>query len=86
MDHISAMEKGYFREEGLADRSHPCARRSGDPGLLSGQFHFSSSASSSLSAAVRGGPLKLVYTNLSRPSYSLVAINTGDHFRERPNR
>jgi len=44
------------------------------PGLLSGQFQFSSSASSALSAAVRGGPVKVVYTNLSRPSYLLVSI------------
>jgi len=44
------------------------------PGLLSGQFQFSSSASSALSAAVRGGPVKIVYTNLSRPSYTLVSI------------
>ncbi|HEX9453053.1 MAG TPA: ABC transporter substrate-binding protein, partial [Candidatus Binatia bacterium] len=42
---------------------------------LSGQLHFSSSAGSSLSAAVRGGPLKIVYTNLSRPSYYLVATS-----------
>ena len=41
---------------------------------LSGQFHFSSSASSAVSAAVRGGPVKVVYTNLSRPSYTLVSI------------
>jgi NitT/TauT family transport system substrate-binding protein len=41
---------------------------------LSGQFQFSSSASSAVSAAVRGGPVKIVYTNLSRPSYTLVSI------------
>jgi NitT/TauT family transport system substrate-binding protein len=41
---------------------------------LSGQFQFSSSASSAVSAAVRGGPVKIIYTNLSRPSYRLVSI------------
>src|ERR687895_162906 len=74
MDHISAMEKGYFRQEGLNIEVIRAPGGVATPGLMSGQFHFSSSASSSLSAAVRGGPVKIVYTNLSRPSYSLVAI------------
>jgi NitT/TauT family transport system substrate-binding protein len=74
MDHIAGMEKGYFREVGLSIEVIRAPGGVATPGLLSGQFHFSSSASSSLSAAVRGGPLKIVYTNLSRPSYSLVSI------------
>jgi NitT/TauT family transport system substrate-binding protein len=74
MDHICAMEKGYLKEEGLNVEVIRAPGGVATAGLLSGQFQFSSSASSSLSAAVRGGPLKIVYTNLSRPSYSLVAI------------
>jgi NitT/TauT family transport system substrate-binding protein len=74
MDHIAGMEKGYFREEGLNVEVIRAPGGVATPGLLSGQFQFSSSASSALSAAVRGGPLKIVYTNLSRPSYSLVSI------------
>jgi NitT/TauT family transport system substrate-binding protein len=74
MDHICAMEKGYLREEGLNVEVIRAPGGVATQGLLSGQFHFSSSASSSLSAAVRGGPVKVVYTNLSRPSYSLVSI------------
>ena len=74
MDHISAMDKGYFREEVLAIEVIRAPGGVATPGLLSGQFDFSSSASSALSAAVRGGPIKLVYTNLSRPTYSLVSI------------
>lgn len=74
MDHITAMDKGYLREEGINIEVIRAPGGVATPGLLSGQFHFSSSASSSLSAAVRGGPVKIVYTNLSRPSYSLVAI------------
>ena len=76
MDEITAMEKGYFREEGLMIEVYRAPGGVATPGLLSGQFHFSTSASSSLSAAVRGGPIKLVYTNLSRPSYSLVSIKS----------
>jgi NitT/TauT family transport system substrate-binding protein len=74
MDHICAMEKGYFGEEGLNIEVIRAPGGVATPGLLSGQFQFSSSASSAVSAAVRGGPVKIVYTNLSRPSYSLVSI------------
>ena len=74
MDHIIAMDKGYLREEGLYVEVIRAPGAVATSGLLSGQFHFSSSASSSLSAAVRGGPVKIVYTNLSRPSYTLVSI------------
>jgi len=74
MDQITALEKGYFRDEGLAIEIIRAPGGVATQGMLSGQFHFSTSASSSLSAAVRGGPIKLVYTNLSRPSYSLVSI------------
>ena len=74
MDHVSAMDKGYFREEGLNIDVIRAPGGVATPGLLSGQFQFSSSASSAVSAAVRGGPVKIVYTNLSRPSYTLVSI------------
>lgn len=76
MDHICAMEKGYFKEEGLNIEVTRAPGGVATPGLLSGQFQFSSSASSAVSAAVRGGPVKIVYTNLSRPSYALVSIKS----------
>lgn len=75
MDHVTAMERGYFRDEGLNVEVLRMGGGVATPALLSGQLHFSSSAGSSLSAAVRGGPVKIVYTNLSRPSYYLVATN-----------
>src|SRR5688572_1324620 len=55
MDHICAMDKGYLREEGLNIEVIRAPGGVATPGLLSGQFHFSSSASSAVSAAVRGG-------------------------------
>jgi NitT/TauT family transport system substrate-binding protein len=76
MDHIVAMDKGYLKEEGLNIEVIRAPGGVATPGLLSGQFQFSSSASSAVSAAVRGGPVKVVYTNLSRPSYTLVAIKS----------
>ena len=74
MDHICAMAKGHLREENLAVEVIRAPGGVATPGLMSGQFQFSSSASSSLSAGVRGGPVKIVYTNLSRPSYTLVSL------------
>jgi NitT/TauT family transport system substrate-binding protein len=74
MDHICAMDKGYLKEEGLNVEVIRAPGGVATSGLMSGQFQFSSSASSSLSAGVRGGPVKIIYTNLSRPTYSLVAI------------
>jgi ABC-type nitrate/sulfonate/bicarbonate transport system substrate-binding protein len=55
MDHICAMDKGYFRDEGLHIEVIRAPGGVATPGLLSGQFQFSSSASSAVSAAVRGG-------------------------------
>src|SRR5258706_1369411 len=75
MAHVTAMDKGYFRDEGLNVEVLRMGGGVATPALLSGQLYFSSSAGSSLSAAVRGGPLKIVYTNLSRPSYYLVATS-----------
>src|ERR1051325_2475667 len=46
MDHICAMDKGYFREEGLNIEVIRAPGGVATPGLLSGQFQFSSSASS----------------------------------------
>jgi NitT/TauT family transport system substrate-binding protein len=40
--------------------------------LVANKLDFSSSGSSALSAGIRGGPVKVVYTNISRPAYKLV--------------
>ncbi|MBI2360358.1 MAG: ABC transporter substrate-binding protein [Deltaproteobacteria bacterium] len=73
MDHVVAMERGYFREEGLNIEIVRAGGGAATPALLSGQLHFSTSASSAVSAALRGGPLKIVYTNLSSFTYKLVS-------------
>ncbi len=73
MDHIVAMEKGYFREEGLEIEAIKAGGGVATPALLSGQLDFSTSAAASLSGAIRGGPLKIVYTNRSWFPYKLVS-------------
>jgi NitT/TauT family transport system substrate-binding protein len=73
MDHIVAIEKGYAQEEGLDVKIIKSGGGSATQALLSERLHFSSSAGSALSAALRGGPVKIVYTNLSRPTYKLLS-------------
>ena len=73
MDHIVAIEKGYALEEGLNVKIIRSGGGSATQTLLSGQLHFSSSAGSALSAALRGGPVKIIYTNMSRPTYKLMS-------------
>jgi NitT/TauT family transport system substrate-binding protein len=73
MDHVVAIEKGYALEEGLNIKIMRSGGGSATQTLLSGQIHFSSSAGSALSAALRGGPVKIIYTNQSRPTYKLLA-------------
>ena len=74
LDHVVAIEKGYALEEDLNIKILMSGERFGDAGfLLSGQIHFSSSAGSALSAALRGGPVKYIYTNQSRPTYKLLS-------------
>jgi ABC-type nitrate/sulfonate/bicarbonate transport system substrate-binding protein len=73
MDHLVAIEKGYVAEEGLGVKIIRSGGGSATQTLLSGQLHFSSSAGSALSAALRGGPVKIIYTNQSRPTYKLLS-------------
>jgi NitT/TauT family transport system substrate-binding protein len=73
MDHVVAMEKGYTLEEGLSVKVMRAGGGTATQTLLSGQLHFSSSAGTALSAALRGGLVKIVYTNMSRPTYRLVS-------------
>jgi ABC-type nitrate/sulfonate/bicarbonate transport system substrate-binding protein len=68
MDRVVAMEKGYLREEGLNVEIVRAGGGVATPALMSGQLHFSTSAGAALSAAIRGGPLKIVYTHLSKPT------------------
>lgn len=73
MDHLVAIEKGYVREEGLNMEIVRAGGGAATQALLANQLHFSSSAGSALSAGVRGGPVKIVYTNQSRATYRLVS-------------
>ena len=73
MDHFVAIEKGYFREQNHNVEYIRAGGGVATPALLSGDLHLSTSAGSALSAALRGGPVKIVYTNLSKPSYKFIS-------------
>jgi NitT/TauT family transport system substrate-binding protein len=72
MDHFVALEKGYFREQNLNVEYIRAGGGVATPALVSGDLHLSTSAGSALSAALRGGPVRIVYTNLSKPSYKFI--------------
>ena len=73
MDHLVAIETRLHGGRGVERQDHPFGWRQCDANVVSGQLHFSSSAGSALSAALRGGPVKIVYTNQSRPTYKLMS-------------
>jgi ABC-type nitrate/sulfonate/bicarbonate transport system substrate-binding protein len=75
MDHLVALERGYFAEEGLTLNSIRMGGGTATQSLVANKLDFSSSGSSALSAGIRGGPVKVVYTNISRPAYKLVTNN-----------
>jgi NitT/TauT family transport system substrate-binding protein len=76
MDHFVAIEKGYFREQNLTVEYIRAGGGVATPALMSGELHLSTSAGSALSAGLRGGPLKIVYTNLSKPSYKFISTKS----------
>ncbi len=71
MDELVAIEKGYFREEGLDIEFLIGGGGVLTPALVAGEIQFSTSASSALSAMIQGADLRVVYTNLDRPAYQL---------------
>jgi NitT/TauT family transport system substrate-binding protein len=73
MDHIVAIERNYLAEEDLTVKIIRAGGGTATQTLLSGQLSFSSSAGSALSGALRGGPIKIIYTNLSRPTYKILS-------------
>lgn len=71
MDQFAAIDKGYYREEGLEIEMIKAGGGVATPALISGDLHFSTSSGSALSAMIKGANIKVVYTNLDRPGYQL---------------
>src|SRR5215213_4192091 len=71
MDQFVAIERGYYREEGLTIEKIDAGGGAATPALIASEIAFSTSAGSALSAMLHGAPIKVVYTNLDRPGYQL---------------
>ena len=57
MDHLVAFERGYFTEEGLTLNRITVGGGIATQTLVANKLDFSSSGSSAMSAAIRGGPV-----------------------------
>jgi ABC-type nitrate/sulfonate/bicarbonate transport system substrate-binding protein len=73
--HFIAVEKGYYQEEGIEMEMVRAGGGVATPALISGEFQYSTSAATALSAAIKGAPLKIIYTNSDRPNYDLWSTN-----------
>src|SRR5437764_15058458 len=61
------IEKGYYAEEGLNVELTSSGGSTSVAAVLSGDMPFTTAASASLSAILKGGPLKIILTNMDRP-------------------
>jgi NitT/TauT family transport system substrate-binding protein len=68
---LIAMDKGYFAEEGLEIEMIHVGGGVGTPALIAGEIQYSTSAATSVSAILKGAPLKVIYTNADRAGYDL---------------
>jgi ABC-type nitrate/sulfonate/bicarbonate transport system substrate-binding protein len=66
-----AMDKGYFAEEGLEIDMLKAGGGASTPALISGDLQYSTSATSAVSAAIQGAPLKVILTSADRVPYQM---------------
>jgi len=66
-----AMDKGYYAADGLEIEMVSAGGGVATPALISGDVAYSTSASSTIGAIIKGAPLKVIYTNADRPGYEL---------------
>jgi NitT/TauT family transport system substrate-binding protein len=65
--------KGFYREEGLDVETILIRGAVGMQALLGGSVDFTSASGSTIAAAVRGLPVKLVFISSSKPQFELVS-------------
>jgi NitT/TauT family transport system substrate-binding protein len=76
---LIAMDKGYFAENGLEIEMVHVGGGVGTPALISGEIQYSTSAATSVSAILKGAPLKVIYTNADRAGYDLWTSSPDVH-------
>ena len=69
-----AQTKGFYREEGLDVEVIFIRGAVGMQALLGGSVDFTSASGSTIAAAVRGIPVKLVFTASAKPQFDMVAL------------
>jgi ABC-type nitrate/sulfonate/bicarbonate transport system substrate-binding protein len=67
-----AQRQGYYAAEGVALEQQPMPPNVGMAALLAGEVQFTTAATSSLSAAAAGAPVRLVISLAERPAHVLV--------------
>lgn len=72
---LVAQQKGYFAAEGLEADLEYAAGGTATPALMSGNIQASGSAASSLTAILKGAPLRIVGIIADRSTYSLWVSN-----------
>jgi ABC-type nitrate/sulfonate/bicarbonate transport system substrate-binding protein len=77
--HFIALEKGYYQEEGIDMEMIRAGGGVATPALISGEIQYSTSAATSLSAMLKGAPLKVIYTNSDRSFDELWTTTEGIH-------
>jgi NitT/TauT family transport system substrate-binding protein len=68
-----AQTKGFYREEGLDVEMILIRGAVGMQALLGGSVDFTSASGSTIAAAVRGLPVKLVFIASAKPQFDLIA-------------
>ncbi|MGZ9214514.1 MAG: ABC transporter substrate-binding protein [Candidatus Binatia bacterium] len=69
-----AQTKGFYRDEGLDVEVIFIRGAIGMQALLGGSVDFTSASGSTIAAAVRGIPVKLVFTASAKPQFDMVAL------------
>src|SRR5271154_4571445 len=72
---LVAQQKGYFAAEGLDAELQYAGGGVATPALMSGSIQASGSAAASLSAILKGAPLRIVGITADSPTYSLWVSN-----------
>ena len=75
--HFIALDKGYYSEEGIEMEMIRAGGGVATPALISGEIQYSTSAATSLSAMIKGAPLKVIYTNSDRSFDELWTTTEG---------
>ena len=68
-----AQVKGFYREEGLNVEAILIRGAVGLQALLGGSVDYTSASGSTIAAAVRGLPVKLVFVSAAKPQFDMVA-------------